>query len=482
MLRQTPSESWETTVQGDIDKDLHLDLNLGFYEAISGCEKEVSIRHLEVEPDGDLRMCGKRLKLTIPAGVTPGTRLRVAREGHASAIGGQPGDLYLHLKVTLQAEGLTRDGEAISSEITITELQAQQGTIVTVQTIDGDKKVTILPGVISGSRMVLKGLGVPKLGSPNERGDHLLRVAIASPIEAPHQPQDLPGFSELKSILDWLAGNAWTNARTSDETLWTDKTSLSEEFVLEPSDLSPANYLNEIVTILLERARVVAPGLRVPQMLPPVTYGPIPFASGLCCVEYGQTSIRVSREFYGDKLATQAILAHEVCHYILNSNDLGLDRSALNDYERCTDLCMFVCGFGQIFLAGYKKLPESERFGYLTEAEYEFAADYVMKLRPIYQQKLKDRLELLKQQLEILKQQLLQKTNGDLDLIERLIAYERNKCFSDMELLLREVSEKANTGGKALERLVAYNRAEKLSRSEIELYQNAIDRLDRDRQ
>jgi len=89
--------------------------------------------------------------------------------------------------------------------------------------------------------------------------------------------------------------------------------------------------------------------------------------------------------FFEDQLAAQAILAHEVCHYILNNS--GIRKSDTEQNERYTDLCMFVCGFGQIFLAGYKReTAQSEyrrghRLGYLTDAEYEFAQQYVTQLR-----------------------------------------------------------------------------------------------------
>src|SRR6185312_5325024 len=65
----------------------------------------------------------------------------------------------------------------------------------------------------------------------------------------------------------------------------------------------------------------------------------------------------------------------------------GIRESNVNENERLTDACMFVCGLGSLFLDGYKRdLVQGEyrtghRLGYLTDSEYDFAARYVRDLR-----------------------------------------------------------------------------------------------------
>jgi hypothetical protein len=54
--------------------------------------------------------------------------------------------------------------------------------------------------------------------------------------------------------------------------------------------------------------------------------------------------------------------------------------------ERLTDAAMFVFGLGDLFLAGYRKEQSPEyrsghRLGYLSDAEYQYAAAYVARLR-----------------------------------------------------------------------------------------------------
>lgn len=164
-----------------IQPDIKLEVNLGFYEAIFGCEKEIRVSRLEIEPDGDLRPSSKKLKITVPAGVIPDTRLRIAGEGNICIEGEKAGDVYLHLALPLQADGLMREGDDIVSEIKITALQSQTGVEVRAYTIYGEITIQIPVDTADGHLLTLKGRGVPKLGSPAQRGDHFVRVVIEAP-------------------------------------------------------------------------------------------------------------------------------------------------------------------------------------------------------------------------------------------------------------------------------------------------------------
>ncbi len=224
-------------VRGD---DLRLDLKLDFREAIFGGEKEIRISHLETcsacvgtgaKPGTRPRTCGtcngagqvrratrtpfgsftqvsvcptcngtgetiedkceacngagvkqetKKLKINVPPGVDNGTRLRVSAEGDAGARGGPSGDLYVYLFVNEDAE-FQRDNINILSEIKISYLQAILGCRLDVNTVDGPTELTIPAGTQPNTVMKLDGKGVPKLGNPAVRGDHLISVAIDIP-------------------------------------------------------------------------------------------------------------------------------------------------------------------------------------------------------------------------------------------------------------------------------------------------------------
>jgi len=242
-------------VRGD---DLRLDLKLEFREAVFGGEKEIRISHLETcevcsgsgaKPGTRPRTCStcsgsgqvrrvtrtpfgsftqvstcptcngtgqmieekcdacegkgarqvtKKLKITIPAGVDNGTRLRIASEGDAGERNGPAGDLYVYLFVNEDPE-FRRDGINVLSEIKISYLQAILGSRLEVNTVDGPVELVIPPGTQPNTVMTLENHGVPRLGNPVSRGDHLLTVLIDIPTKiAPDERELLEKLAKIK--------------------------------------------------------------------------------------------------------------------------------------------------------------------------------------------------------------------------------------------------------------------------------------------
>ncbi|TFI51936.1 molecular chaperone DnaJ [Mastigocladus laminosus UU774] len=242
-------------VRGD---DLRLDLKLDFREAVFGGEKEIRISHLEIceacngsgaKPGTRPRTCStcsgsgqvrrvtrtpfgsftqvstcptcngtgsviedkcdacdgkganqvtKKLKITIPAGVDNGTRLRISQEGDAGQRGGPPGDLYVYLFVNEDQE-FQREGINIISEIKISYLQAILGSRFEVNTVDGPVELTIPPGTQPNTVMKLENRGVPRLGNPVSRGDHMITVLIDIPNKiTPEERELLEKLAKIK--------------------------------------------------------------------------------------------------------------------------------------------------------------------------------------------------------------------------------------------------------------------------------------------
>ncbi|MDX2229008.1 MAG: molecular chaperone DnaJ [Leptolyngbyaceae cyanobacterium bins.349] len=221
--------------------DLRLDLKLEFREAVFGGEKEIRISHLETcntcegsgakpgtrpktcttcNGQGQVRRaartpfgsftqvsvcptcngtgqmieekcdtCGgrgqrqetKKLKITIPAGVDNGTRLRVTGEGDSGQRNGPAGDLYVYLYVNEDAE-FHREGINIRSMLKVSYIQALLGSRIEINTVeDKPQELLVPPGTQPGTVLTLEGKGVPKLGNPVARGDHLVTIQVDIP-------------------------------------------------------------------------------------------------------------------------------------------------------------------------------------------------------------------------------------------------------------------------------------------------------------
>ena len=121
----------------------------------------------------------RALEVEIPAGIHDGQRIRLSGEGHAGALGGRAGDLYVLVRVRSD-ERFVREGNDIFSQVDLTIVQAALGASVTVPTLDGDVELAFDPGVQPGEVRVLRGRGMPVLQGFG-RGDHRVLVNVTVP-------------------------------------------------------------------------------------------------------------------------------------------------------------------------------------------------------------------------------------------------------------------------------------------------------------
>ncbi|HQG32381.1 MAG TPA: molecular chaperone DnaJ [Deltaproteobacteria bacterium] len=121
----------------------------------------------------------ERIRVTIPAGVKDGYRLRLPGKGEPGSPGGQPGDLYITVHVA-EHPLLNREGDNLSMEVPITVREAMAGGTITVPTIEGQIRVKVPPKSQSGQRLKVRGKGAvnPKTG---QRGDLFIKLIVKVP-------------------------------------------------------------------------------------------------------------------------------------------------------------------------------------------------------------------------------------------------------------------------------------------------------------
>jgi molecular chaperone DnaJ len=127
---------------------------------------------------GTLRK-SKKLTITIPPGVDNGSRLRVAGEGNAGERGGPSGDLYVSLRIR-QHEIFVRENLDLYCDVPIDFPLATLGGTIEVPTISGKESLKVPAGVQTGTKLRLKGKGVPSL-SGHGRGDQYIRIIVEVP-------------------------------------------------------------------------------------------------------------------------------------------------------------------------------------------------------------------------------------------------------------------------------------------------------------
>ena len=130
----------------------------------------------------------KKLKFRIPAGIDDEQRIRLSGEGEAGYHGGPSGDLYVEVHVG-SSDLFERDGNDLYCKIPIPFTTAVLGGTVDVPTISGKAELTIPAGTQHGTRLRMKGMGVPT--QSRGRGDLYVIVAIEIPTKLTSAQKDL---------------------------------------------------------------------------------------------------------------------------------------------------------------------------------------------------------------------------------------------------------------------------------------------------
>lgn len=126
-----------------------------------------------------------RLKVKIPSGVETGQSVRLAGQGMPGRGGGLAGDLFLRIHVEPHPL-LERAGRDLTLALPITVSEAMFGAKIEVPTLSGSVKLNIPPTSQSGTRLRLRGKGVPKSGN-HPAGDFYVVLQVVVP-EAQREP------------------------------------------------------------------------------------------------------------------------------------------------------------------------------------------------------------------------------------------------------------------------------------------------------
>lgn len=137
----------------------------------------------------------KTLKISIPAGVDTGDRVRLEGEGESPSQGGVPGDLYVEIEVEKHPL-FTRDGMNLHCDVPISFTTAALGGEVMVPTLSGQVKLKIPKETQTNKLFRLRGRGVKSVQNAR-MGDLLCRVVIETPVNlTSEQKNDLNRFED----------------------------------------------------------------------------------------------------------------------------------------------------------------------------------------------------------------------------------------------------------------------------------------------
>ena len=140
----------------------------------------------------------KKYRVSIPAGVRDGSRIRLAGKGEPGINGGPPGDLYVVTRVAASTV-FKRKGDNLEVEVPLTIPEAVVGAKVEVPTLSGTKTLKVPAGTPSGTVQRLRGEGPPKLAGSGS-GDIHYRFVIDVPKKLSREQK--AAVEELARVMD----------------------------------------------------------------------------------------------------------------------------------------------------------------------------------------------------------------------------------------------------------------------------------------
>ena len=150
----------------------------------------------------------KKFEVNIPKGIDNGQTIRLSNKGEAGTNGGGYGDLMVTVYVRPDSY-FVRKGMDIYCDVPITFIQAILGDEITIRTIDGEQKITIKPGTQPDTVSTIKGVGVPNLRNPNQRGNQVITLKVKIPTDVTARQKELLKSFYGENVTNEKKGGFW---------------------------------------------------------------------------------------------------------------------------------------------------------------------------------------------------------------------------------------------------------------------------------
>lgn len=172
-------------------------IDVGIKQAFYGTNKKISLRTV----DGKMTT----FDVKIPAGIRNGEKIRLIGQGKQGQNGGKNGDLFI--KVNIEDSNIYKlHGYDIYTDLLLTPWEAVLGTKAQIETIDGESKIYVPQGVVSGEKIKIPAKGYKD--GKGGRGDLIAQVKIVVPKNP--SKEEIEIYEKLKNISKFEPRNKTT--------------------------------------------------------------------------------------------------------------------------------------------------------------------------------------------------------------------------------------------------------------------------------
>jgi curved DNA-binding protein len=141
-----------------------------------------------------LTVNGKKIRITIPAGIENGQVIKLKGYGSPGANGGPNGDLYITFSIINDTK-FRRLGNDLYASVELDLYTAVLGGEITIDTLNGKVKLKVKPETQNGTKIRLKGKGFPVYKTQEKYGDLYITYTIRIPTHLTEKQKAL--FTEL---------------------------------------------------------------------------------------------------------------------------------------------------------------------------------------------------------------------------------------------------------------------------------------------
>lgn len=181
-------------------QDIEGDILVTLDEVLHGSTRTI---HLQRADPRTGQSVAQTLRVKIPPGVREGQLIRLAGKGQEGVGGGEPGNLYLRVKLAQHPDFRVRDAD-LYYDLDLAPWEAVLGAAVEIPTLDGSVSLKVPAGTTAERKLRLRGKGLPT--SKGTRGDLYAVVSI----QVPARPTP-----EQKALWEQLAAKSTFNPRQS---------------------------------------------------------------------------------------------------------------------------------------------------------------------------------------------------------------------------------------------------------------------------
>ena len=160
-------------------------------------ELKLSLKEAYATHQQTLTINGKNVRITIPAGVENGQKIRLKGYGSPGANGGPNGDLFITFAIANEHD-LKREGNNLYKTEDLDLYTALLGGEKTIDTLSGRIKLKVQPETQNGARIRLKGKGFPVYRKEGQFGDLYITWNIKLPTNLTERQKEL--FTELSKL------------------------------------------------------------------------------------------------------------------------------------------------------------------------------------------------------------------------------------------------------------------------------------------